>query len=347
MGISPKKLDTEAEKHSVFNDLKIINSSLPGLTAAVMASSMNDEVYSYLDELVPAQGRVEGRSKQTVTIVEEEEAVLDTELEYTRPNGEIYYARDWSGKKDVDVLRKARVAKLFPFLYGPPGTGKTALAEAAFGEDLLTIVISGDTEVTDLVGQFVPNPEYGVKAGEPEFIWVDGALLTAVREGRPVLIDEVGLADAKVLSVIYPLMDGRRKLYVSMNPSIGELDATEGFFIIGATNPNAPGVRMSEALLSRFLLHVEVTTDWALARKLGVQEKLVTAASNLAERVESNTLSWAPQFRELLAFRDISKEFGVPFAVKNLLASCPEMDRDEVQEVFRRAFGDEALAARI
>jgi len=258
---------------------------------------------------------------------------------FLRPNGEKYYTRKWGEHVDVDVLREARESGLYSWFDGPPGTGKTALVEAAFGTNLYTILGSGDTEVSDLVGGYIQTPD--------GFSWVDGPLIKAAEEGKVLLIDEVGLIDPKVLSVVYGLMDGRREYTVTANPERGTVKAKDGFYIVAATNPHAPGVNLSEALLSRFSIQTEMTTDWALAKKLGVDRLAVTAAQNLNKRLESGDVSWAPQLRELLAFRDVTEKFGARFAIQNLLASAPEMDRPVVSDVFSRAFGESMLPSRI
>jgi hypothetical protein len=143
-------------------------------------------------------------------------------------------------------------------------------------------------------------------------------------------------------------MDGRREYRVTANPERGTVKAKDGFYVVGATNPNAPGVRLSEALLSRFSLHVEMTTDWSLAKsKMGIPTNIVTAAQNLAKKQTSGEVSWAPQMRELLAFRKAEETFGTKWAVENLLASAPEMDRPIVSDVLSRTFGESMLPARI
>jgi nitric oxide reductase NorQ protein len=126
-----------------------------------------------------------------------------------------------------------------------------------------------------------------------------------------------------------------------------QVKAHPNFFVVSATNPNAPGVRLSEALLSRFLLQVEMTTDWNLAKKLGVPAMIVTASQNLYRKMLSNETSWCPQMRELLGFRDIATTFGTEFAIANLIASAPESDRPTVADVLSRTFGAEYKPAKI
>jgi midasin (ATPase involved in ribosome maturation) len=168
-----------------------------------------------------------------------------------------------------------------------------------------------------------------------------------MEEGKVLLIDEIGLIDPKVLSLVYGLMDGRDEIVITQNPERGVVKAKEGFYVVSATNPNAPGVRLSEALLSRFSVQVEMTTDYSLAKKLGVPAPAVSASINLAKKQSAGEVSWSPQMRELLAFRDLSEIFGAKWAVQNLLASAPELDRVVVADVFTRVFGEEIKPAKI
>lgn len=315
---------------------------------------VSDDAAMRLNSKVLPQGRfteravAKPRAPRAASVVT---PIAASEGVFVRPNGEHYHARMWGEHQDVMVLRKAREATrrayvtgsgaaMFTMLYGAPGCGKTALVEAAFGADCYTLLGTGDVEVSDLIGGYIQLPSGG-------FVWQDGDLIKAAEEGKPYFIDEIGLIDPKVLSVLYGLMDGRREITINANPERGTVKAHEDFYVVAATNPNAPGVRLSEALLSRFTAQVEMTTDWSLARKLGVPTTLVTAAQNLNKKRDSGECSWAPQMRELLAFRDIATEFGTKFAISNLLAASPEMDRPIVADVLTRAYGDECKPARI
>jgi nitric oxide reductase NorQ protein len=329
-----------------------------GTIVNVVSQALNHDASVGLIAGVAPQGRYVARAAGAARAPRKPKVVdagpvvetLDGEDAYVRPNGDSYYARKWGAHADVEALRKAREATaaafggaggspMFALLYGAPGCGKTALVEAAFS-DVYTLMGTGDTEVADLVGGYVQTPSGG-------FEWVDGDLIRAAETGGVYFIDEIGLIDPKVLSVVYGLMDGRREITVTANPDRGTVKAHPNFYVIAATNPNAPGVRLSEALLSRFTIQAEMTTDWGLARKLGVPTTLVTVAQNLAKKQTAREVSWAPQMRELLAFRDISVTFGNQFAIANLLAAAPEMDRPVVADVLTRAYGEECRPARI
>lgn len=318
-------------------DFKVLEQVIIGAAAQTLDPAVASTMASAID---PA-GRVTTRTPKKVAMTETE--ALTGANKYDRPNGEAYFTRAWGEHNDVQVLRQARSTSMYALLYGAPGCGKTALVEAAFCDEpggLYTVLGSGDTEVSDLVGGYVQTPSGG-------FLWEDGPLLKAAEAGGVLLIDEIGLIDPKVLSIVYGLMDGRREYTVTANPERGTVKAADGFYVVAATNPNAPGVRLSEALLSRFTIHAEMTTDWALARKLGCPVPVVTAAQNLSKKQQSSEVSWAPQMRELLAFRDLAKTFGSKFAIANLLAAAPEIDRPVVADVLTRVFGEECKPAKI
>jgi len=339
----------------------IIGTTFASRLDEFMAQSTVVDAALRINSMVTPQGRYTKRAPRTtkpksttpavdVDVVSATSVIASEDNIFTRPNGSAYHARKWGEHQDVATLRKAREATamvmsgvvgspMFALLYGAPGTGKTALVEGAFGEVNL-VMGTGDTEVSDFIGGYVQTPSGG-------FEWIDGPLLKAAENGEVIFIDEIGLIDPKVLSVVYGAMDGRKEIVVTANPERGAVAIKEGFYVVAATNPNAPGVRLSEALLSRFTIQAEMATDWSLARTLHVPTAIVTCAQNLSKKQSSGEVSWSPQMRELLAFRDIAGVFGNTFAVSNLLASAPEMDRPVVSDVLSRVFGSECKPARI
>jgi hypothetical protein len=109
--------------------------------------------------------------------------------------------------------------------------------------------------------------------------------------------------------------------------------------VLAATNPHAPGVRLSEALLSRFAIHLEVGSDYSVCREMGVPDVLVTAAENLDKRRATGEIGWAPQMRELLRAKAQWTKRGDSFAIRNLISGAPEDDREVVAEVMARTTG--------
>ena len=129
---------------------------------------------------------------------------------------------------DVDALRKMRDAGVPALLYGPPGTGKTCLVEAAFA-DVITVPGDGDTTVADFVGEYTQRPD-------GTYVFIYGPLITAMREGRVLFIDDATLIPPAVLAVVYPAMDGRREVIVKANK--GEsITAAEGSTSSAGTTP--------------------------------------------------------------------------------------------------------------
>ncbi|MEY9859781.1 nitric oxide reductase NorQ protein [Catenulispora sp. GAS73] len=259
--------------------------------------------------------------------------LADPTASVTRPNGMLYRPRALAGLSDVGALRAAREAETPVLLYGPPGTGKTSLIEAAF-PDVVTIAADGDCAVSDFVGEWTQNPD-----GTYSFIY--GPLVTAMTEGRVLFVDDATLAAPKVLSCLYPAMDGRKTITVKAHK--GEtITAAPGFFVVAAHNPNVSGAVLTEALSSRFALHVHVASDYQIAEELEINPKAVRVAKNLATQAAAGEVTWSVQLRELLAFAKVEKVLGTEAAFANLIGVAPESDRDTVAEVVATVTGTEA-----
>ena len=266
-------------------------------------------------------------------------AALEPIGEVTLLNGVVYKPRLLCGIEDLAFMRATRARREHVLFYGPPGTGKTVLAQAPFVElatredatddtspwvhqGVETVVCSATTEEADLIGTFVQDPISG------NHVWNPGPLHRALIHGIPLYVDEIFLADPRVLSsTLYPVMDGRPYLTITANPSLGPIPIPEGFFVVGSGNPDVPGAVFSEALRDRFDHHIEIGTDWELAAELGVPAEIITVAKNLDLQRLNQDLSWSPQLRSLLSFRDALGAFGLEFALNNLIAKTPAEDR--------------------
>ena len=255
-------------------------------------------------------------------------------------DGRTYLVRRIAGMDDVDFLATAIEAGFNVCLYGPPGTGKTTLVEAALGEGrVITQEFSEGTQVEDITGSYFPAPESGWE-------WGDGSLTRALRKGKVWFGDDITQGDPRVQSRVFPALDSRRRL--TLNECGGEVVGAErGFGAVIAYNPNLPGTTFSEALASRCALHIYVGFDASTARRLGVEPDAIEAAVKLNRDfeaadplaglapAEAGPATWAPQLRELLAFKAVAAVFDPLTAARNLLGVCPEESRGAMSEALQ------------
>ncbi|ORX62531.1 P-loop containing nucleoside triphosphate hydrolase protein [Hesseltinella vesiculosa] len=114
-------------------------------------------------------------------------------------------------------------------LEGVTGAGKTSLVEdlairTGRADQLVKIHLGDQTDPKVLLGTYVSTSTPG------SFRWQAGVLTTAVQEGRWVLIEDIDLAPAEVISVLLPLLE-KGRLFI---PSRGEeIKAKEGFHLFG------------------------------------------------------------------------------------------------------------------
>jgi MoxR-like ATPase len=135
-------------------------------------------------------------------------------------------------------------------LEGPPGTGKSTLLRAvAQAAGLGVEFVEGNAELTParLVGHH--DPALVLETGYRPDTFVDGPLLTALREGRLLYIEELNRVPEETLNVLVgALAEG--EIHV---PRLGRVPAGPGFRLIAAMNPfDAVGTaRVSQAISDR------------------------------------------------------------------------------------------------
>ena len=254
-----------------------------------------------------------------------------------RPNGETYFPRRIGNYEDVAWMRHCRQERQHILFFGPPGTGKSALSDASFPDGFEMLVCTADTTEADIVGGYIQDP-----SNPMTFLWANGPFLRSLERGVPFIIEEIALADPRVLSVVYPAMDGRSYVEVPSNPSLGKIPVPTGWNVVASYNPDVPGASMSDALLDRFDHNVEVTTDWDLAAGLGVDASIIRVAQDLDQRRRSGEIGWSPQLRSLLSYRDAAASFGHQYALSNLVSKTPKMYRPVVVSAIERVFPGKA-----
>jgi len=157
----------------------------------------------------------------------------------------------WGNFKDVESIVKARI--FYPcFITGLSGNGKTLMVEqvcAKHKRECYRINITKQTDEDDLLG--------GFRLINGNTAWQDGPVVSAMKNGGVLLLDEVDLASANIMC-LQPVLEGKgvflKKIGQWVTPSAG-------FTVVATANTKGKGSDdgrfigtgiMNEAFLDRF-----------------------------------------------------------------------------------------------
>lgn len=205
-------------------------------------------------------------------------------------------------KKIAVCLAGGRVARPPVLCEGTTGAGKTSLVTfiaAASRHRLVRINNHEHTDLQDYFGQYVSTSDGSLRFQE-------GPLVTAVRSGDWVLLDELNLAPTEVLEALNRLLDDNRELVI---PETGEaIKAHPDFVLFASQNPvtldYAGRKSLSRAFRNRF---VDIQIDDLPADELGVilSVKCKIAASTATRMLATYTeLSRLRRLDRVLSGRD-------------------------------------------
>lgn len=157
-----------------------------------------------------------------------------------------------------DVKEIINSKKFFPtYITGLSGNGKTLMVEqvcAKLARECVRVNITRETDEDDLLG--------GFRLVNGETVWHDGPVVTAMKRGAILLLDEVDLGDAKLMC-LQPVLEGK-PVFLKKTGALIRPDA--GFNIFATANTKGRGSDdgkfigtnvMNEAFLERFSITFE------------------------------------------------------------------------------------------
>jgi len=153
--------------------------------------------------------------------------------------------------QEIQILRAAIKLGRNILIEGPVGVGKTFLVREILNDlQLEHERVDGDTRYTEskLTGWF--DPPIVLKKGYVASCFMDGPLVSAMRKGKVLFINELNRMPESVQNILLPAMDER---HITI-PKLGRIDAKPGFLVIATQNPRefTATHSLSEALLDRF-----------------------------------------------------------------------------------------------
>jgi MoxR-like ATPase len=136
------------------------------------------------------------------------------------------------------------------YLWGRPGIGKTwaAYHKGRIGRGVYAITLTQEMPASELRGQFMP------KGGE--FVWQDGPVVRAMREGARLVINEPSHSSEDVIAFLYPILEMPETARITL-PTSETVRPAPGFHVV--LTDNCPPDDLPPALRDRFDATLEAT----------------------------------------------------------------------------------------
>jgi MoxR-like ATPase len=186
------------------------------------------------------------------------------------------------------------------FITGLSGNGKTLMVQetcARLKREFVRANVTIETDEDDLIG--------GFRLLNGETVWHDGPVITAMKRGAVLLLDEIDLASNKIMC-LQPVLEGS-SIYIK---KIGKwIHPADGFTVIATANTKGQGSDdgrfigtnvLNEAFLERFPITLEQSYP---GNKM--EEKILTNEFAKSDKTEpelvTNLVRWADVIRKTFA----------------------------------------------
>lgn len=202
----------------------------------------------------------------------------------------------WGNFNTVKDVVKSNI--FYPmFITGLSGNGKTLMVKevcAKLKREFIRANITVETDEDDLIG--------GFRLLNGETVWHDGPVVTAMKRGAVLLLDEIDLASNKIMA-LQPVLEGS-SIYLK---KIGKwVHPAEGFTVIATANTKGQGSDdgrfigtnvLNEAFLERFPVTIEQSYPTAKMETKILDNELGKHGIEDAE-FSTNLVKWADVIRK-------------------------------------------------
>ena len=183
------------------------------------------------------------------------------------------------------------------YVWGPPGCGKTygAFHFGRIENGFYAVTLTDETSAAELRGHFL------FRGGDA--VWHDGPFVRAMREGKRLVINEIGNANADVLALLFPILESLKTAEITL-PSGETIRPATGFHVVATDN--RPPDQLPEALDDRFGVYVRVSEPHpnAIAQLHPQLRELALASASIEDERRVSARGW-------LALQSLIPTFGL------------------------------------
>ena len=245
----------------------------------------------------------------------------------------------WGHFRDAEAVVRSR--QFYPiFVTGLSGNGKTLMVEqicAKLKRECYRVNITKQTDEDDLLG--------GFRLINGNTVWQDGPVVSAMKNGGVLLLDEVDLASHNIMC-LQPVLEGKGVFL----KKIGQwITPAEGFTVFATANTKGKGSDdgrfigtsvLNEAFLDRFPITMEQpyatpATEKKILVKAGCESDFAQHLTKWAEIIRKSFYEGAVD--EIISTRrlvDIVNAFGIFSDKTKAIAFCLARFDDDTKEAF-------------